>query len=196
MPSKSHKPATSAGEAFTQQLTPSKLERIKGRIRARFAELLPVVRKAAEQWRGELIALGADLPASLSIENLERLARVVEMSPEWRESGDWTAGDILALAEEWVAEQEAQVMRERSSARIRERMGLDAVQPRAKRQSKTGRKSDPEVTNRDDDWLTRFDTGLSEGTYETLADFAREVEEQPDTVRKALQRARKRRESP
>ena len=64
---------------------------------------------------------------------------------------------------------------------------------RKKRRIKAGRKPDPDVEKRDNSWLKDFEAGQKSGVYETLADFARSVEEEPDTVRKGLKRARDRR---
>ena len=56
---------------------------------------------------------------------------------------------------------------------------------------KAGRPKDPHVTKRDDEWLSRWEAGK----YETLAEFAKAVGEEPDAVRKGLNRARQRRKS-
>jgi len=60
---------------------------------------------------------------------------------------------------------------------------------------KGGRKPDPAVAKRNDNWLAEYEKGEKNGTFETTADFARHVGEEYDTVRKALGQAKNRRES-
>jgi hypothetical protein len=64
-----------------------------------------------------------------------------------------------------------------------------------KRRKRAGRQADPNITKRDDGWLTEFNAGLRSGAFETMADFANHVGEEYDMVRKALERARKRKKS-
>ena len=63
------------------------------------------------------------------------------------------------------------------------------------RRQRSGRKTDPEITKRDDKWLGDFEAGQKKGSFDTEADFARHVKEEYSCVRKALARARERRKS-
>ena len=57
------------------------------------------------------------------------------------------------------------------------------------RRQRSGRKTDPEITKRDDKWLGDFEAGQKKGSFDTEADFARHVKEEYGCVRKALARA-------
>jgi hypothetical protein len=67
------------------------------------------------------------------------------------------------------------------------RTDLQAVEQK-KRRKRAGRKPDPAITQRNDEWKRQWNQGQNTGEFDSIADFRRKVapDEEYDTVRKVL----------
>jgi len=97
-------------------------------IKARAPEHVQAINEGRNRLINYLAEAGIDMPEDFDIEELVHLARVVKMPKAVFLSGKWTAVDLLAMAEEWAAEERAKIERERLREKFREEAGLSPEQ--------------------------------------------------------------------